>query len=201
MERPILFSTDMVQALLAGRKTQTRRMVKMYSNDEHPLRQNPNWLLDNKTCPYGQKGDLLWVRENFCFADSFEDGKEVRTYSYKASPLTKLKVKWKPSIHMPKDAARIWLKVTNVRVERLQQISPLDAISEGIQYLGTGYKGPEWRCYSNNEYSCLAPQTSFMSLWNSINGENSWAANPWVWVVEFEVISTTGRANVKEERA
>lgn len=204
MERPILFSTEMVQALLAGRKSQTRRILK-----PQPPQQFSNFggaiaFVTDKTlnhtvlCPFGRPGNLLWVRENFCFADSFEDGKEVRTYSYKASPLTKLKVKWKPSIHMPKDAARIWLKVTNVRVERLKDISKEDALAEGVFEIE---KDEAYKDYMKQAGSYAGPIGSFFSLWESINGIDSLLANPWVWVVEFEVISTTGRANVKEVRA
>lgn len=214
MERPILFSTDMVQALLAGRKTQTRRTNSLSFVNESPetwtcekVEKEPAFFFFNKEeedymveikCPYGKPGDLLWVRENFCFADSFENGKEVRTYSYQATPLTKLKVKWKPSIHMPKKAARIWLKVTNVRVERLHDISKRDSLAEGVFEIE---KDEAYTDYMKQAGAYSGPIGSFLSLWESINGLDSVLANPWVWVIDFKVVSTTGRANVKEVQA
>lgn len=112
-ELPIIFSTEMVKAILAGRKTMTRRIVKMYGiSDAHPHRQTATWLQENKTCPYGQPGDLLWVRE--CF------GKGIGRIYYKADKPDDLgTTTWKPSIHMPKAAARIWLEVVEIKVERL----------------------------------------------------------------------------------
>lgn len=208
MEKPILFSTDMVQALLDGRKTQTRRTVKIFSSDENELRQNAKWLFENKTCPYGNPGDLLWVREACAYVmiehapDLLEGSKDSNQWVYKASMHADFMeyaketygYKWKPSIHMPKDAARIWLKVTNVRVERLQDITNEDAISEGILKNQNLYYN-----YTEGIYNYRHPYSSFISLWLSINGKGSALKNPWVWVVEFEVVSTTGIAKLKED--
>lgn len=190
-ERPILFSTSMVQAILAGRKTQTRRVVKfpLKCPTHHVSVGNGQTPPPTTWCPYGKVGDVLWVRENFCFADSFDNGKEVRTYAYQATPFTNLKVRWKPSIHMPKAACRIFLRITNVRVERLQDISESDAISEGVEKQFTPLF-QEWRYkdYFNINSDWRSPISSFQSLWASINGIESWDNNPWVWVVEFERI-------------
>lgn len=177
----------MVQAILAGRKTQTRREVKF--KDHQPTVElnflpsvyphfqfqagNRHWQAE---CPYGKKGDVLWVRE------TFGKGKASgRTY-YKASEgsFHMLVDRWKPSIHMPKDAARIWLRINDVRVERLQDITGQDAISEGVIF-------PPHGSLSLLE-SWGAAKKLFQNLWQSINGSDSWKDNPWIWVIEFERI-------------
>lgn len=180
--RPILFSTPMVPAILEGRKTQTRRVIK--DKTEHVARILMKdglavsyvrgagaqlWEDSAFKCPYGQVGDVLWVRETFL---NFNPVDQAPEYIYKAENPNFGMVsgeKWKPSIFMPKDAARIWLRITNVRVERLHEITEEDAIREGSKYL---LNVREW----------------FADLWKSINGEESWKSNPWVWVVEFERI-------------
>jgi hypothetical protein len=182
-EKPILFSTSMVQAILEGRKTQTRRVIKPQPGPElkffgwqvpeytHVAFGN-NFRIESKhRNPYGQSGDLLWVRETWKNADFPE---AEGPYEYKASMADINagwnKGIWKPSIHMPKHAARIWLRVKDVKVERLQEISYADAKAEGVEY-----------------------PHDFYDLWFKINGPLSWNANPWVWVVEFEVVSTSGK--------
>lgn len=183
-ERPIIFSTPMVQAILDGRKTQTRRIIKPQPDEDcyYLMELNSGILTINYNqgdknpkvkCPYGQPGDLLWVRESFAKATD-PDGDDL--YYYKADR-RHADGKWKPSIHMPKAAARIWLRVKDVRVERVQDITEGDAIKEGIK--------PEFD-YLHNSYENLTPKCSFMTLWRKINGRESWDANPWVWVVEFE---------------
>ena len=201
-ERPILFSTDMVQALLEGRKTQTRRIIKPQplklleiSNDDgfnRPVFEyyrfdspEKGWSVVAPKCPYGWPGDVLWVRESFTakrydWQDLLSRGSRMGiTYKadnhYPDKPL-----KWKPSIHMPKKAARIWLKVTDVRVERVQDITEEDGKDEGSPL----ELSP---CNWHHHYDW------FKNLWNKINGDESWKANPWVWVVDFEVLSTTGK--------
>jgi len=169
---PILFSTTMVQAILNGSKTMTRRVVKNFAATYE--------------CPYGQIGDVLWVRETHQYTDAslnFQPG-----YVYKATDPdweTMEGWKWNPSIHMPKAACRLWLKVTNVRVERLQDISEEDAIAEGIERIN-----PEgllaFKSYAVDYPATVFPYVSFQTLWHKINGRESWEANPWVWVIEFE---------------
>lgn len=186
--KPILFSTEMVQAILAGRKTQTRRIVKIKgsipNNETKPLSTHSCnsvyyfWGHDEVVCPYGSPGDILWVRESFTFNPI---GKT--DYLYKADSLVPKFIKWKPSIHMPKEACRLFLKVTNVRVERLLEISEEDARKEGVKHLI-----PRWKDYTNEKGFCYNAFSSFKTLWIKINGIESYTSNPWVWVIEFERI-------------
>jgi len=193
-ERPILFSGPMVRAILSGQKTQTRRIVK-----PQPAVKDGAWSWETSKvsisadavyhrdfrelivgqCPYGQPGDRLWVRETWAPDD---DG----GYCYRADCTPNLQpdtpanrhehdnrigeqwARWHPSIHMPRKASRITLDVTGLRAERLQAISEAD-----LQAEGSPIHHP--------------PKTWFSRLWASINGPASWAANPWVWVIEFSV--------------
>lgn len=215
---PILFSTPMVQAILEGYKTQTRRANNLsevnhdsdewkytgfefglhhfehsYSMGHHPQIQERK---PKTKCPYGQVGDVLWVRETWIEAPELCTWKK---YSYKAdynSHLAELG-KWKPSIYMPKSACRIFLKVKSVRVERLQDISEQDAKSEGVldMFFGKDIAGEAYFNYmdKNGGYDCVADNAihSFQTLWQSINGPESWEANHWVWVIEFERVELT----------
>lgn len=197
-ERPLLFQTEMVQAILDGRKTQTRRIVKpqpIHKGDDRwdfiPNKQSAWFNFCEQTfnlplvgildkCPYGKPGDILWVREAWAPLGYYPICNY--TFMYKAD-VNQRYSKWKPSIYMPKAASRIWLRITDVRVERLQQISGEDALKEGVRVEPSLSKLPK-------EVMALA---QFKKLWVSINGEGSWTANPFVWVVSFEVLSTTGR--------
>ena len=186
---PMLFNTEMVKAILDGRKTCTRRLVKFLPGE------NPQWtgyIKDglmlyngkNEPCirkaPY-QPEDILYVRETWCSAYGGEK------YFYLADKLTNREersllnyddVKWHPSIHMPKEAARIWLKVTDVRVERLQDITEVGAINEG--------------CIDDVEFAKgKSARNHFAALWGTTIKKSDidiygWSANPLVWVVEFE---------------
>jgi hypothetical protein len=182
-ERPILFSTPMVQAILEGRKTMTRRVMKLQPGDgEHYECLGGNeWaymsvggMSGPYTCPYGNVGDILWVRETF-FNDA--DFGEPPAYVYKADneDYPRGSSVWKPSIFMPKEAARIWLEIVDVKVERLQDISRGDAMSEG--------------CPFPNMAKETSPCAWFSKLWQKINGEESWNENPFVWCISFKVIS------------
>lgn len=200
-EKPILFNTEMVQAILYGRKTQTRRTFKYqpFSDAEiegpdffNTVKYDKDGYTEEGPEVYGawdenndwgikspcQPGDILWVRETFAPIDY---GHNLTRYAFKADgSIIWNYFKWKPSIHMPKDAARIWLKVTDVRCERLKDISEDDAWSEGVKGKGiTRYEGESIQL--------------FQSLWQSIHGPDSWNENPWVWVYEFEVVSTNGK--------
>ncbi len=181
--KPILFNTEMVRAILDGRKSCTRRLVKFFSGE------NPRWtgyIKDglmlyngkNEPCirkaPY-QPGDTLYVRETWKKAPNgyyyYED--------WQRGDIADI-TKWKPSIHMPKEAARIWLKVTNVRVERLQDIDGKGCVKEGIEEEHLKYVGDEF------------VKGMFHDLWDSTIKKSdldrySWDANPWVWVIEFEM--------------
>ena len=227
-ERPILFNSEMVRAILEGRKTQTRRPVKPLSDydfSDNVWRGNSAGIsgfmfthgeekkLDNfAICPYGQPEDELWVRETFCLENNFNaddsfnpphsDGRPIRyhddddngrwweqphyratdpapelCYEHKDGPC----VIWKPSIYMPRWASRIQLRITNVSVERVQEINDHGARMEGVK--GVPDKlvdGSSWTDYRGE----------FKTLWDSINQKRGygWDKKPWVWVVEFEVI-------------
>lgn len=200
---PILFSTPMVQAILEGRKSMTRREVKPELIQSENCFHWNKWInqqYSNPECsPYGKVGDILWVRETSLWVmrdhahDLLEGSKDNNQIVYKASvnedwfnyAKEKYNYKWKPSLFMPKDACRIFLKITNVRVERLADISPNDSIKEGIEVEGSN---PWYKDYIRNIdfYPFANPWFSFRSLWISINGKDSWNANPWVWVIEFK---------------
>ena len=188
-ERPILFSAPMVRAILDGSKTQTRRVVKLLNGQYMPPSRAADingWNQMLRLCPYGQPGDRLWVREAFLGWYKTADKSFSHVAAYRADGYElEAGERWTPSIHMPRAASRITLEVTGVRVDRLQDISEEDARAEGITDGGCLNCGnPETDC------GCLNPQPdardSFVRLWQSINGPESWGANPWVWVVEFK---------------
>lgn len=198
-ERPILFSAPMVRAILAGNKTQTRRVVKHQPSsqgfDGPPVFNSAfgDYGYPGQRgvrCPYGMPGDRLWVREAWrAFSDGGlyeEPGTEVDYRATPASWAAASNAPWKPSIHMPRWASRITLEITGILVERLQEISEADAIAEGIERIN-GAPHWAWKDYSGNGQD-LSPVFSYQSLWESINGPGSWEANPWVWVVEFKRI-------------
>lgn len=191
---PILFSTAMVQALLDKRKTMTRRIVKSIEITENEGKFNfqskkawgQNVSKENLTdsflgfgseCPYGKPGDVLWVRETFS-VEHIENGKHTG-FQYKADDLIR-NIRWKPSLFMPKEACRIFLEITNIRVERLQDISEEDAMDEGTGVML--YRNEFWE----GDKDCY--RKLFKLLWQSINGADSWNKNPWVWVVEFKQV-------------
>lgn len=197
-ERPILFSGPMVRAILEGRKTQTRRVVKPPLSPDHlgqwePTTIGGTGITDSRGnvvpemgviwhtrtgqvigCPYGQTGDNLWVRETWA------DLRPYNGIAYRADvSKTGIITKWKPSIFMPRWASRITLEITGVRVERVQEITAMDCISEGIK------RSQAWDVHDRaTEEIC-----SFLSLWDSINGKkHPWVSNPWVWVISFKRI-------------
>jgi hypothetical protein len=213
-EKPILFSGEMVQAILDGRKTQTRRVMKPQPapgvlwggmvNDEAATDLGDHlFLSDNGNdyfmpCPYGKPGDRLWVRETWAFIDG--DGEEISGEGeviYKADSdrgLSQAPERWRPSIHMPRWASRITLEVTGIRVERVQEISDVDCIAEGTEPICDdkrfchGYPNditpPDGSC----EECSISPRGTFGFLWDSINGKRPgclWDSNPWVFVIEF----------------
>lgn len=167
-EKPILFSTPMVQAILDGRKTMTRRVVKS----------TESWVKEfDLPKPKYQVGNVLWVRETW--APGCMGGYIYKAGHQYAERLQELK-QWKPSIHMPKLAARMFLRVTDVRGERVQDITEDDAIAEGVQ--------------ARNDTACggTSARIAFAELWDSLNEKRGygWSNNPWVWVYEFEVLKT-----------
>lgn len=211
---PILFSGEMVRAILDGRKTQTRRVIKpqpLLSNvalgcasAEERQRLELQWLVDND-CPHGKPGDLLWVRETWLELDrsgwcdpakpkDWYDAAfgRINAIAYRANADTEAErirkeygYKWRPSIFMPRWASRLTLRVVDVRVEQVKNISDMDVLAEGIPQKGRMYD-PSGITFSDEL------RADFRSLWDSINAKRgySWDSNPWVWVVEFERVTS-----------
>ena len=174
-ERPILFSSLMVRAILAGQKTQTRRAWRV----QPPLGTRVGWVPGQSTTPYGKEGDRLWVREAWA-RTIVGTGTEMVVYR-EGDNRTDYGGPWKPGIHMFRRDSRITLEITGVRVERLQEVSEVDAMAEGIvSQRGGGFGLP-----AGEHFHALDPRISYWSLWDAINGQGSVEANPWVWVVEF----------------
>ena len=193
--KPILVNTEMVRAILDGRKTCTRRKIPIDIVNNCDMETDGTLLAyencygdfiePEKLCQY-QPGDTLYVRETWCALPVNEAG-HIRghsVYYYKADGDLRPKGwrdKWHPSIHMPKEAARIWLKVTSVRVERLQEINGDDALAEGVdKYI-----------HANGTLNEDQTITSFIGIWNSTIKKSDldrygWNASPWVWVIEFK---------------
>ena len=205
-ELQILFNDEMVQALLTGRKTCTRRAIKLPDKmTGRPIGKsgdssNPLGFFypgGIKRPPY-QPGDILYVRETWSEIKN-ADGSHKK-YVYKASdqyPFGEsryiIKFNWKPSIHMPKEAARIWLKVTDVRVERLQDITEDGAKEEGANFKNGKNVGLE-------EKMRRTAIERFAEIWNSTIKKTDldrygWDANPWVWVIEFERCKSRERSS------
>ncbi|NPS84002.1 hypothetical protein [Pseudomonas aeruginosa] len=199
-ERPILFNDQMVRAILEGRKTVTRRVMKpqptprksgghhwpcnVHQSMLHVERELQNsegcWCgLAEAACPYGQPGDRLWVREAWAQINVAQAPGETWVVYRECDNRTDYGGPWKPSIHMRRRDSRILLEITAVRVERLQDISDDQAIAEGIDTHPTGF-------YGNG---CITAGGAFLELWESINGDGKWAANPWVWVIEFKRVA------------
>lgn len=214
-ERPILFSGPMVRAILDGRKTMTRRIIKPQP-ERMPVQcmySKTGWAQEGTLNKYGNKGcschaevrfpgwwpgTRLWVRETWRAHDDAETiavnyaaddsviyfGPHAGINAKRFSHL--LSWQWKPSIHMPRWASRLTLEITSVRVERLQDISEEDAKAEGVEKFKHG-----WKNYIDHESPMpqASAADSFCALWESINGRDSWSANPWVWVLTFRVVS------------
>lgn len=212
-ELPILFSAPMVRAILEGRKTQTRRIVKPqhfredHGEDASGQCISAGWYPDLRLCPFGKPGDRLWVREAFRFPQSLdhlspsEIGEKALAAGYpkpwcptqfEADGLRRTPQEWRDfvtppqaneagrlraSMHMPRWASRITLEVTGVRVERVQDISGMNAVREGVSipaHIPQDGADLDW---ARREYR---------RVWEQINGPDSWSDNPWVWVVKFK---------------
>lgn len=205
-ERPILFNGDMVRAILAGQKTQTRRVVKpapqtILNGKTVPWEGDAAALMtmllaQRRGCPFGQPGDRLWVREAHAIFPTHgqhrADGErwgpwgglptalsdDGKQIAYYREGFDRCDPgRWRPSIHMPRWACRLVLEITAVRVERLQAISEAAAIAEGLSQSDAGSWLPG---------PCDHPEWAFHQLWAQVYGEPAWEANPWVWVIEFK---------------
>ncbi|MEB6441337.1 hypothetical protein MXM21_06940 [Klebsiella variicola] len=202
-ERGMIFNAEMVRAILDGRKTQTRRPIKWKQTRFTEIGEREDgskwpWSEDAEhacdfwhPCPFGAVGDRIWVRETW--ADAGASAPDLKLYRanypehvpsiYENVPPAK-EIRWTPSIHMPRTASRILLEIADVRVERLTAISEEDARAEGI------IDGGCLNCGEPEPCGCANPEPdatdAFAYLWQSIYGQESWNANPWVWVIEFE---------------
>jgi hypothetical protein len=214
----MLYSAPMVRGLLNDTKNQTRRVVKQQIVQDDRFVGGFKLIgpggvetaidgpLASFQSPYGSPGDRLWVRETFCPIypqdPTYNSGRPIE-YDYAATyqhgnrlgDSLGVKKRWKPSIHMPRRASRITLEITGVRVERLQDISEADAIAEGVESFT--YRGlTTYHNYAlSDEWAEVSPMLespieSYQTLWESINGPDSWAENPWVWVVEFKRVES-----------
>ena len=204
----MIFSAPMVRALLEGRKTQTRRVLKPQPSEHvwstlpgyqlrvtetcrmmdgrlgirfaHSIPQNREWDWDDwTTCPYGAVGDRLWVRETW--RPMYTDGAiylaDAGTHRLNAATEAEAKASWpgwKPSIHMPRRHSRINLEITGVRVERLQSISERDAEAEGVERAG-----------GETPFA-----SAYRDLWSYLHGSESWDKNPWVWAIDFKLLTS-----------
>jgi len=165
-EHPILFSNEMVCAILDGNKTQTRRVVK------------------HKHCPYGRQGEKLWVREAFKYVPPGDGDNDIAlVYRARTTDFWPT-IRWKPGIHMRRADSRITLEITDVRQEWLQNISEKDAKAEGVWYGKAAHE-----LYEPSEGGLQTHRECFRELWDLINGKScAWVSNPRVWVIEFERI-------------
>jgi hypothetical protein len=256
-ERPIIMGAESVRAILEGRKTQTRRVikpqprwgsdvvgVKIIDGVVFPINSFPSqcgcpiylsgikeYIYGTKQ-PYGVIGDRLCVKEtwgvvshtfdeneNICDWKPNRPAKQIRELKfgtgyydghviYKADGgfewnagddcSIETKIAWKSPLFMPRCASRILLEITDIRVERVQDVSEEDAIAEGVEFgscweeqFGEGYcTGEGWMDYRNADYGCSTPKESYKTLWDSLNAKRgySWEKNPWVWVIEFKVV-------------
>lgn len=195
-ERGMIFNAEMVRALLDGRKTQTRRIIKDCTVGRDPISKfikigkkfigcYPEDVpeLIRECCPYGVPGDRIWVRETWA---RYNIDQNIHDIAYRATTPADWpeEGRWRPSIHMPRWASRIVLEITDVRVERLNAISEEDARAEGI------IDGGCLNCGEPEPCGCANPEPdatdAFAYLWQSIYGQENWNANPWVWVISFE---------------
>lgn len=210
-ERPIPFKATMVRAILDGRKTQTRRIVKashwrQFADCDDYGKTIGNWEVDLSCCPYGQPGDRLWVRETCRQVypiTPYSHGIVYRADAPRALGMDEYssRHKWTPSIHMPRWASRITLEITDVRVQRVQDIGEAGATAEGLATVtkdGTTWKfgipdadglpgtddiGWPWTKWDRD------PRKAFATLWNDTYGPDAWDRNDWVWAVSFKRVA------------
>ncbi len=215
-EKPILFNTPMVNAILAGEKTETRRIMKPQPKEaagdirfvDGKYKQYLGYPLghDVPLSPYGRAGGLMWVRETWAALPHFDKIKprDIPTFAeiiYRQQGENHMISKWRPSIFMPKWCARLWLEITDVRIEPLHEITDVGAIDEGVLQLNGDWVLNNFPDYAKSfrEYKALnnpdiapplgiTPREKFKALWDQINLKRGfgWASNPWVFVVSFK---------------
>jgi hypothetical protein len=191
-DRGIIFSGPMVRAILDGRKSMTRRLKGLEDVNRFPSQMTPIYLVDyfrmplpgTMKCPYGQPGDRLWVRETWMKGtpDDILLGIGKRSVVYKTDQDADVWgniYRWHPSIFMPRWASRILLEITDVKVDRIQEISEEDAKREGATQ-STRFQGAG---------ELISYRAGFADLWDSINKKNPWESNPFVWVISFKRIN------------
>jgi len=220
--KPIIFSTEMVKKILDGGKTQTRRVVKNIrpkSRYKHHELQGVQHVYYNSgedafvffdkdgpaahTYNFHRTGDVLYVRETWAHFRTLDGFAKQGLYDYKADFTDVVPWKWRPSIHMPKEAARIFLRVTNVRAERLQDISANDCMAEGIK-CDNEILNPDPETHEGiKNWNLAFAKTSYKELWNKLNAKRdggiyTWDMNPWVFVYEFEKMEITDQERSKQ---
>lgn len=215
---PMLFSTEMARANMEGRKTETRRIIKKqppegcvfigatdYHNTDSRIKRGYYWCDGTSGnmqgfwpandqslfCPYGQIGDVLWMRETFCFINKYHYAASVCSPRY-----DKPDSGWKPGIHMPLEACRFFAEIIEIRVERLHEITQSDALAEGIKVIE---EDEAYYDYMQTGGSYANARGSYTSLWIKINGDQSWSDNPWVWVVKYLRLSDRDILNMLPE--
>jgi hypothetical protein len=199
--RPILLQGWGVRATIEGRKSQTRRVIRPQPTKQFVFMPLSTELVGIggprrgwKRCPYGVPGNLLWVREAFTeVSEGSMRATSGRKYWYRADAEGDVNCHWSPSIHMPRGASRLTLRITNVRVQRVKEITRDDAIAEGIDW----QKCPTYQTPPQIEAMIQGHGTAakidyiagFALLWDSINAKRgySWESNPWVWAISYEV--------------
>lgn len=179
-----------IRAIIAGRKTQTRRLCKLPGIDNENLQDPALYAAALAISPFGQVGDLL------CFTEPYAEvnlpDTDDYTLLYCADTPGDEDIKWTPARFMPKVKARLWAVITTLRLERLQQITSEDALAEGIdKRQSSGYFA--YRNYETDGQPLLDAQASFGSMWRRINGADSWSQNPVVWVIGYKVMTQPGQ--------
>lgn len=222
-EIPAIYKGNMVVAIKADIKTETRRMDGLEEINKSPNKwyyqryggmaigphvgykhqfydeMGHGFFDPGIICPYGKRGDILWVRETF--KELVPTFGSTEKYAYRADGVELAKgEKWTPSIHMPRVACRLFLEILDVRAERLSRIGEDAAQAEGVQQLTMGWLS-SWVDYTGQSERTMLASASFLTLWESIYGKESVDLNPWVWVIKFKRLSTyDGLKSVEEDK-
>lgn len=215
-ERPIIFTGESVPAILEGRKTMTRRIVKPQPGEgsylAHYSAASPHWTWAKgyrtyrRRCPYGMVGDHLWIKEAWLYVgpgsgseleDQWElmsdpENQTVRNVWYRATHENPITLKWESPLFMPRWASRVLLEVVNVKAERVQGISRKDADAEGLCSWSNEATGQRYYGIKHADVWETDPRQAFARLWDSIHGKGAWERNDWVWAIEFKKVGGAG---------